>query len=575
MLRQPLVRRSPPLLCCVLLVVWCCCCCCVCESASSRSKWIDGALYDRLPLVERYWPADADSFLHNPRAHPPHFHSIDLRPPEQVNALPAYLATQPRPRPTRPHSPWRWPDEFSPQLVIVSPRDVLQQQQVKRAEVACHEPFLLVLPNLTRTTPRELAEQKRAGWKHEDVELSWEEQYEPEKQPPLWWLTHPLSEPRQHAVGLQLIRSFVIPRYYSGRSAWHVPLLKAAKVRNADVWQLHSDVCGSVNLLHLTSNTNVSITVNLTTAAQPSSPLSYTRPLVAEESTALNQIVYSPHSYTFMLPATHLNRSIAYRRFHWRLPARVPITLYLPTSTVNSSSGHPSDSGHPRWSRRHCHNATEPPHSRTSALHFLHQHQPHQRCPNAEDTTRWPHEPALQWDVWHVVELQAGRERVELVFRCDGVWWGHGTSSCDATQPADVVLDIEFVDRDADVPLLPVPTRECLVEVSDTADCASSSPSFAVVQCGTLPSQDIAGAGRCVAGRVRLANELYEVRRSIPAQEVHTTIAAGLCSSTQQCSTLSTLALTATPYFHTFPTLLPSRVSFASHFQLSAPQRRR
>ena len=53
----------------------------------------------------------------------------------------------------------------------------------------------------------------------------------------------------------------------------------------------------------------------------------------------------------------------------------------------------------------------------------------------------------MQWDVWHFLALYAGVERVELVFGADGVWWDDGARSCDATRPADVVLDIEFVDR--------------------------------------------------------------------------------------------------------------------------------
>ena len=220
-----------------------------------------------------------------------------------------------------------WPADFSSTLVIVTARDVWQQQQqleaehrlpVKHAEVACQESFLLVLPNLTSTTRREWAQWKRADLEQLEIEQSRSDYYEPELQPPLWWLSHPLAELRQHAVGLQLIRSFSIPRFYTTRSSeeWNVPALREAKVKNAVVWQLRIDECGSIKLLHLTSNTNASITLNLTTTARPSSPLNYTLPLAALEWTDLNRIVYSPHSYTFMLPAAYFNASASFRRFH-------------------------------------------------------------------------------------------------------------------------------------------------------------------------------------------------------------------------------------------------------------------
>ena len=455
--RQPSSFVLPSLL--LLLLLVCCSC-------SARSQTTDGVLHDdRLPLVQRYWPDNVNFFLHNRRAHPPHFHFVDPRPAEQVNALPTHLDGQPRPRPSRPHELW-WIEPHTT-LVIISAHEVHQQQQQQQHDgredrlmamhtvVPCQEPFLLVLPNLTRTTTH----RERGECPPKDVELSWPERYEPELQPPLWWLTHPLSELHHKAAGLHLIRSFTLPRYYSNRSEWYVPVLSAANVSNAAIWQLRSDECGSSIVLQLTSNTNATVTVNLTTAERPSRALNYSRPEVAEEWSALNQITYSPHSYTFMLPAAYLlnHSSSALRHFYWRLPTLVPITLYLPTSTVGGSD-------YPSWSRRHCRNpasdidssqaaATGGVHDGITALHYLHQHTPNSRCPVGEDMTLWPREPAMKWDVWHFLGVHAGHERVELMLRYE--------VSCDATQPADVVLDIEFFDRDVeDVPELPSPVTE-------------------------------------------------------------------------------------------------------------------
>ena len=307
-----------------------------------------------------------------------------------------------------------------------------------------------MLPNLTRTTKRERAERKRKV-----VELSWEEQYTPELQPPLWSLRHPFSELRHHARDLQLLRSFSLPFYYTNTSTWYVPVLRNAKVRNAVVWQLRSEVCGSINLLHLISNTNVSITVHLTTAVAPASPSTpiYTLPAAADEWSAQNEIVYSPHSHTSMLPVSHhlVERPTASRHFRWRLPALVPFTLYLPIATATG----------PSWVLRQCHNGTSPTGAAQSAgVMLLHQHQGHDRCPVGEDTTLWPREPAMRWDVWHLLGLQAGQQRLELILPVSTrrLLSAEERETCEALRPADLMLEIEFVDRAADPSLLPAPT---------------------------------------------------------------------------------------------------------------------
>ena len=340
------------------------------------------------------------------------------------------------------------------ELSRVDSTDLLStwRSTIRRHLLLCFS-FYLVLPNLTHSS------------------LCRSDKDSPGEQQPLWWLSHPLSALRRHAPGLQLVRSFSLSNDSYHYSDFKVPsVLRTASVRRSIVWQLGSDICGAAVVLRLMSHTGALITVNLTTATTPSKQLDtlyirpyepldalHVRPPPADKTSAENYITYSPHSHTFMLLASHLTFHASTRHFRWQLPVLVPITLYLPI--ILSFEGLPIYS----WAMHYQHNVTGPAVVAPSVA-LLHQHGPNSACSAGGDTSLGSVQPAMQWNIWHLLGLHAGHERLELS-GCAGIEWldlppdlGRWVMYCQETEWRDIILEIEFVDRDAIVPqLLPAP----------------------------------------------------------------------------------------------------------------------
>jgi hypothetical protein len=181
------------------------------------------------------------------------------------------------------------------------------------------------------------------------------------------------------------------------------------------------------------------------------SPFAYTfllEPLEPRERT--RDRLHEPCNFTAVqLSTVCLNLSASSAHFRWELPMHTLITLYLPRDPRLYGSGDRS----PVWSVMHCLSSQAP------SVHLLYQRQANSCCPVGEEYWKWAGDPMQYHEVWHLLGVQKGANRLELQYRLpsDPAWsssfsehqrfdskrrcWADGTKV-----EADVLIDVTFFD---------------------------------------------------------------------------------------------------------------------------------